>query len=265
MARIHPSALIDSKAEIDVSVEIGPWAIIGPDVRIGPDCVIHPFAQIIGRTRLGRANIVHSHCVVGGVPQDKKYNDEPTELEIGDGNTFRECCTINTGTLQGTGVTRIGHDNWIMAYVHIAHDCEIGSHTIMANAAQLAGHVTVGDWAILGGLTGVHQFFKIGAHAMTGAGTTLLQDLPPYVMANGNPAAAHGINAEGLKRRGWSAPQIALLRRAYKLIYKSGLTLTESLAALQNADAIGVADAQERAALDLLIDFLRHAGRGIVR
>jgi UDP-N-acetylglucosamine acyltransferase len=265
MAMIHPSALIDPQAEIDTSVEVGPFAVIGPNVQIGPSCVVHAFAQVTGRTRLGRANTIHSHCVIGGPPQDKKYQGEPTGLEIGDGNTFRECCTVNIGTVQDAGVTRIGSDNWIMAYVHIAHDCQIGSHTIMANATQLAGHVVVGDWAILGGLTGVHQFVRIGAHAMTGAGTTLLQDLPPYVIATGNPAAAHGINAEGLKRRGWSASQIALLRRAYKLVYKSGLTLAESLAALQDANAIGTAEAQDRAMLGPLIDFLAASGRGIVR
>ncbi len=265
MSKIHPTAIIDRQASLESSVEVGPYAIVGPDVVIGADSVIHAYAQVHGKTRLGKANIIHSHCVIGGPPQDKKYRGEATELEIGDHNTFRESCTVNLGTIQDGGITRIGSDNWIMAYVHIAHDCQVGSHTIMANATQLAGHVVVGDWAILGGITGVHQFVQIGAHAMTGAGTTLLQDLPPYVMANGNPAAAHGINAEGLKRRGFSASQIAVLRRAYKLIYKSGLTLAQALERLGDAQALGVTAPEDQDALAPLIEFLHNAGRGIVR
>lgn len=265
MSKIHPTAIIDRRALIDGSVEVGPYAIVGPDAVIGPDSVIHAHAQVLGKTRLGKSNVIHSHCVIGGPPQDKKYRGEDTALEIGDHNTFRECCTVNLGTVQDGGLTRIGSDNWIMAYVHIAHDCQVGSHTIMANATQLAGHVVVGDWAILGGITGVHQFVKIGAHAMTGAGTTLLQDLPPYVMANGNPAAAHGINAEGLKRRGYTVSQIAVLRRAYKLIYKSRLTLAEAIKQLGDAQALGIASSADHDALAPLIEFLRNAGRGIVR
>ncbi|MBU3724666.1 MAG: acyl-ACP--UDP-N-acetylglucosamine O-acyltransferase [Burkholderiaceae bacterium] len=265
MSGIHPTAIVDSRAEIASTVQIGPYAIVGSDVVIGADTVIHAYAQVVGKTRLGKSNVIHSHCVIGGPPQDKKYGGEPTALEIGDQNTFRECCTVNLGTIQDGGITRIGSNNWIMAYVHIAHDCQVGSHTIMANATQLAGHVVVGDWAILGGITGVHQFVKIGAHAMTGAGTTLLQDLPPYVMANGNPAAAHGINAEGLKRRGFTPSQIAVLRRAYKLIYKSGLTLAEALDQLADAQTLGITDSSDQQALDPLIAFLRNAGRGIVR
>jgi UDP-N-acetylglucosamine acyltransferase len=265
MANIHPTALVDPRASLDASVTVGPGAIIGPEVQIGAESVIHPFAQVVGLTRLGRGNTIHSHCVIGGPPQDKKYRGETTRLEIGDGNTFRECCTVNTGTTQDDGVTRIGNDNWIMAYVHIAHDCQIGSHTIMANATQLAGHVSVGDWAILGGITGVHQFVRIGAHAMTGAGTTLLQDLPPYVIATGNPAAAHGVNAEGLKRRGFSAADIVLLRRAYKLIYKSGMTLSEGIAALQDPQALDLQTHEDRSVLAPLIGFLSASGRGIVR
>jgi UDP-N-acetylglucosamine acyltransferase len=203
--------------------------------------------------------------VIGGSPQDKKYKGEATRLEIGDHNTFRECCTVNLGTVQDVGVTRIGSDNWIMAYVHIAHDCQVGSHTIMANATQLAGHVTVGDWAILGGITGVHQFVKIGAHAMTGAGTTLLQDLPPYVMANGNPAGAHGVNTEGLKRRGFSDHQIMSIRRAYNALYNSGNTLAQAIQALSDPQVIGATDASDLAAVQPLVDFLKSATRGIVR
>jgi UDP-N-acetylglucosamine acyltransferase len=239
-------------------VEVGPFAIVGPHVELGEGCSVHAYAQILGHTQMGRDNVVHSHCVIGGAPQDKKYQGEPTRLVIGDRNTFRECCTVNLGTVQDSGVTEIGNDNWIMAYVHIAHDCRVGSHTIMANAVQLAGHVHVGDWAILGGITGVHQFVRVGAHAMTGAGTTLIQDLPPYVMATGNPASPHGINVEGLKRRGFSDEDIQALRRAYKQVYKSGSTLAEALSAL-------APEAQARPSVALLHQFLSQPGRGIIR
>jgi UDP-N-acetylglucosamine acyltransferase len=265
MATIHPTALVDPKASLAADVQIGPFAIIGPEAVLGSRCVVHAYAQVIGNTQLGQDNTVHSHCVIGGPPQDKKYKGEPTRLEIGEGNTFRESCTVNLGTVQDTGVTRIGHNNWIMAYVHIAHDCQIGSNTIMANATQLAGHVVVGDWAILGGITGVHQFVKIGAHAMTGAGTTLLQDLPPYVMATGNPASAHGINTEGLRRRGFTETQIASLRKAYKLVYKSGSTLASALEQLGDPLSTGATSGADAAAIALFSDFLAASTRGIVR
>lgn len=269
MSRIHPTAIVDPKAHLDTSVEVGAHALIGPSAVIGAHCVIHPFAQVVGRSTLGQGNVVHSHCVIGGPPQDKKYGGEPTQVLIGNNNTFRECCTVNLGTAQDAGVTRIGDDNWIMAYVHIAHDCQVGSHTIMANATQLGGHVQVGDWAILGGITGVHQFVRIGAHAMTGAGTTLTQDLPPYVMAAGNPASAQGINTVGLKRRGFTDPEMAVLKRAYKMIYKSGNLLVDAIEQMRSDKHIasdGAAlDAKSLAALDLLIEFLAAPGRGIVR
>ncbi|MEY4014118.1 MAG: acyl-[acyl-carrier-protein]-UDP-N-acetylglucosamine O-acyltransferase [Pseudomonadota bacterium] len=258
MPKIHPSAIVDGSALIHEGVDIGPFAIVGPHVELGEGCSVHAYAQILGHTQMGRDNVVHSHCVIGGAPQDKKYQGEPTRLVIGDRNTFRECCTVNLGTVQDSGVTEIGNDNWIMAYVHIAHDCRVGSHTIMANAVQLAGHVHVGDWAILGGITGVHQFVRVGAHAMTGAGTTLIQDLPPYVMATGNPASPHGINVEGLKRRGFSDEDIQALRRAYKQVYKSGSTLAEALSAL-------APEAQARPSVALLHQFLSQPGRGIIR
>ena len=265
MAKIHASAIVEAGAELADDVTVGPFAIVGAKVRIGAGTVVHPYAQVVGNTVIGQHNTVHSHCVIGGPPQDKKYKGEPTQLEIGDHNTFRECCTVNLGTVQDGGITRIGSHNWIMAYVHIAHDCQVGSHTIMANATQLAGHVVVGDWAILGGITGVHQFVKIGAHAMTGAGTTLLQDLPPYVMANGNPASAHGINTEGLKRRGFSDSQVATLRRAYKVLYKSGNTLAQAIEKLSDASEIGTNDPADHQAVAPLIAFLGAATRGIVR
>jgi UDP-N-acetylglucosamine acyltransferase len=265
MATIHATAIVDAKAELAADVTVGPFAIVGPGVTIGAGTQIHAYAQVQGATTLGQHNIIHSHCVIGGPPQDKKYKGEPTRLEIGDHNTFRECCTVNLGTVQDGGITRVGSNNWVMAYVHIAHDCHVGSNTIMANATQLAGHVVVGDWVILGGITGVHQFVKIGAHAMTGAGTTLLQDLPPYVMATGNPASAHGINSEGLKRRGFTEPQIAALRRAYKILYKSGNGLSDAIQKLSDASEIGTSDANDHAAVAPLIAFLGAATRGIVR
>lgn len=265
MAGIHPSAIIDAKAELGPSVEVGAHALIGPNVRIGAGSVIHPFAQVVGHTEMGQNNVVHSHCVIGGPPQDKKYKGEPTQVRIGSNNTFRECCTVNSGTVQDIGVTCIGDHNWIMAYVHIAHDCIVGSNTIMANATQIGGHVQVGDWAVLGGITAVHQFVKIGAHAMTAAGTTLTQDLPPYVMASGNPAAAHGINSEGLKRRGFSESQIACIKRAYRLLYKSGMSLEKTIDELQKPALIGAADEGEREALGVLVNFLGKVSRGIVR
>lgn len=265
MARIHSTAIVDPKALLADQVDVGPFAVIGPGVEIGEGTSIHAYAQVIGATTLGRHNTIHSHALIGGAPQDKKYRGEPTRLVIGDGNTFRECCTVNLGTTQDEGITRVGSDNWIMAYVHIAHDCQVGSHTIMANATQLAGHVTVGDWAILGGLTGVHQFVKIGAHAMTGAGTTLIQDLPPYVMATGNPAAAHGINSEGLKRRGFTDEQVAVLRRAYKLLYKSGHTLSQAMVLLADSGQLHSSSEDHEKVVSPLLAFLGSATRGIVR
>jgi UDP-N-acetylglucosamine acyltransferase len=213
---------------------------------------------IEGRTRIGRNNRIFAHSVLGGEPQDKKYAGEPTGLDIGDGNTIREFCTFNCGTVQDAGTTRIGNDNWLMAYAHVAHDCQVGDHTIFANAASIAGHVHVGDYAILGGFTGVHQFVLIGAHSMTAGATLLLQDLPPYVMAAGNAAKPFGINAEGLKRRGFSEEHISAIRRAYKTLYRSGLTLEEAKKAIAE-------QAAETPPLEPLVEFLERSTRGIVR
>jgi UDP-N-acetylglucosamine acyltransferase len=259
---IHPSAIIDSSAELAANVTVAAHAVIGPHVRLGAGCTVGVGAVIEGRTTIGSNNHFHAHATIGGIPQDKKYSGEPTRLDIGNNNTFRECVTVNIGTAQDEGVTRIGSDNWIMAYVHIAHDCTVGNHTIMANATQLAGHVQVGDWAILGGITAVHQFCRIGEHAMTGAGTVLLQDLPPYVMAQGYPATPHGLNSEGLKRRGFNADDLLWLKRAYRALYRDGLKLEEAQALIaSHVQHAGVSAAK----VAVFADFIASAGRGFVR
>ncbi len=255
---IHATAIIDPRAQLAHDIVVGPYAVVGPDVTVGPQCSIGAHALIEGRTRIGRGNRIFHSCAIGGPPQDKKYAGEPTSLEIGEGNTFREFCTVNTGTIQDEGVTRIGDDNWIMAYAHIAHDCRIGSHTILANSTQLAGHVFVGDYAILGGLTGVHQFVKVGAHSMTGGGTILFQDLPPFVLAQGNPAKPYGVNTEGLRRRGFTPEAIEAIRRAYKTLYRNKLTFAEARAAIEE-------DAKAVPELGIFVDFLAAAKRGVLR
>jgi UDP-N-acetylglucosamine acyltransferase len=262
MARIHSTAIVDPGAELDASVEVGAYSVIGPNVRIGAGTRIGPHVVIDGHTSIGRDNRFHPFSSIGAGPQDKKYAGEPTRLEIGDRNTVREFCTFNTGTVQDVGVTRLGNDNWIMAYVHLAHDCQVGDNTIFANNAQLAGHVEIGDWVILGGFANVHQFCKIGAHSMLGMSTSLTHDVPPFILLNGNPAAAHGINAEGLKRRGFTREQIADIRNAYKIIYKSGLTLDAAKAALASAEA---ATPDSASHLRLMREFLDKSTRGIVR
>ena len=257
-SRIHPTALVDAAARIAADVEIGPYSIIGPHVEIGAGCVIGPHAVIKGHTRIGVNNRIFQFVSLGETPQDKKYAGEPTRLEIGDNNTIREFCTLNTGTAQDAGVTRVGNDNWIMAYVHIAHDCQVGNHTIFANNAQLAGHVHIGDHAILGGYTGVHQFCRVGAHVITGIGTHVLKDVPPFITASGSPAKPYGINAEGLKRRGFNAGTINGLKRAYRTVFRTGDTVEQALAALRE-QAVECPDVQP------LIDFLAVTGRGIIR
>ncbi|MCX8086424.1 MAG: acyl-ACP--UDP-N-acetylglucosamine O-acyltransferase [Rhodocyclaceae bacterium] len=258
-ASIHPTALVDAKARLGENVTIGPYAVIGAEVEIGDGTSIGAHAVIEGPTTIGRDNRIYPFVSLGLAPQDKKYGGEATRLEIGDRNTIREFCTFNRGTVQDVGVTRLGNDNWIMAYVHLAHDCQVGDHTIFANNAQLAGHVQVGDWAILGGFTVVHQFVRIGAHSITGMGTILLQDLPPFVTAAGNPAVPHGINSEGLKRRGYAPETIASIRRAYKTLYRSGLRLEEAIEAIRAEAETGLAP------LSVLADFLAAPGRGIIR
>ena len=262
MTRVHPTALVDPQAELADDVEVGPYAIVGPQVRVGAGSSVGAHTVLSGRTTIGRNNRIFPHAAIGGVPQDMKYAGEDTELVIGDGNTIREFCTFNIGTAQGGGVTRVGSDNWVMAYAHVAHDCRVGDHCILANGVTLAGHVELGDWVILGGLTAVHQFGRVGSHAMAGGGTILVQDLPPYVICNGNPAAAHGLNSEGLKRRGFSAEAIATLRRAYKVLYKEGLTAAAACEQLlRMADEVPACAADLRA----LADFVGSSTRGIVR
>jgi UDP-N-acetylglucosamine acyltransferase len=257
-ARIHPTAIVDPQARLAADVTVGPYSIIGADVEIGAATRIGPHVVIGMHTRIGARNTIYQFCSIGEAPQDKKYNGEPTLLEIGDDNIIREFCTLNRGTVQDAGVTRIGDHNWIMAYVHVAHDCRVGNHTIFANNAQLAGHVHVDDHAILGGYTGVHQYCRVGAHSITAISTVLLQDLPPYVMASGNTAQPHGINAEGLRRRGFSATAIAAIKRAYKTLYKSGLSFEAARAQI-------AADAVQQPELQLLAEFLATPGRGVIR
>src|SRR5512141_1550632 len=262
MPRIHPTALVDPGGELAADVEVGPYCVVGSKVKLGAGTVLDAHVVVGGRTTIGRDNHFFPFSAIGGVPQDKKYGGEDTELVIGDGNTVREHCTFSLGTAQGGGVTRVGSDNWIMASVHIAHDCMIGDHTILANNVTLAGHVTLGDWAIIGGLSGLHQFCTMGAHAMAGGGSVILRDIPPYVICNGNPCAPHGINTEGLKRRGFDGETINLLRRAYKVIYRDGKTVAEAVTTLDDLVAEAPASAS---AVALLRDFVRDSQRGIIR
>ena len=255
---IHPTAIVHPGARLAQAVEVGPYAVIGEHVEIGEGTTIGAHAVIVGHTRIGRNNRIFHHATLGEAPQDKKYAGEPTRLEIGDDNMIREFCTFNTGTVQDLGVTKVGHKNWIMAYVHIAHDCEIGDQATLANCTQLAGHVSVGDFAVLGGFSGIHQFCRVGAHAMTGVGSVVLADVPTYVMAMGNTAQPHGINAEGLKRRGFSAEAISGIRRGYKTLYKSGLGLEEAKQALRQQ----AGDCPE---LQAMVDFIDQSKRSIIR
>ncbi|MDO4905051.1 MAG: acyl-ACP--UDP-N-acetylglucosamine O-acyltransferase [Lautropia sp.] len=259
---IHPTAVIDPSAELDSSVRVGPYAVIGAQVRLGAGTTVAAHAQIDGPATIGRDNRLYPFCAVGGNPQDKKYAGEPTKLEIGDDNDIREFVTINRGTVQDSGVTRVGSHNLLMAYVHVAHDCVIGDHAILANTTNLGGHVRIGDWAILGGNSQVHQFCQIGAHAMTGTGTIVLQDIPTYVMASGNPVATHGINSEGLRRRGFTPDEIMIIKRAYKLLYRQGLSLDEAKRGLAEMIAI---DASHDKCLTPLLRFLEGVNRGIAR
>lgn len=264
MARIHETARVDPAAELDADVEIGAYTLIGPNVRIAAGTSVGPHCVIEGHTTIGRNNRIFQFCSLGAVPQDKKYAGEPCELIIGDGNTVREFCTFNIGTPGGGGVTRVGDDNWIMAYVHLAHDCRVGNHTIFANNSQLAGHVEVGDWVILGGFTVVHQFVRLGAHSMTAMCSLLFADLPPFVMAQGQPARARSMNFEGLRRRGFTPERIAAVKAMHKALYRDGLTLQEAIAEI---GALTQRYPEAAADVSLMTSFLSAtpAERGIVR
>ncbi len=229
MSNIHPTALIDPKAELDTSVSVGPYTVVGPHVKVGPGTSIGAHCVIEGHTTIGAENRIFQFNSLGAIPQDKKYAGEPCELVIGDRNTIREFCTFNIGTPSDAGVTRVGNDNWIMAYVHLAHDCAVGNQVIFANNSQLAGHVQVGDWVILGGFTVVHQFVRIGAHAMTAMCSLLFADVPPFVMAQGQPAAGRSMNFEGLRRRGFNPARISGVKAMHKALYRDNLTLEQAM------------------------------------
>lgn len=255
---IHPTAVVHPDAKLAADVRVGAYSVIGEHVTIGQGSEIGPHVVIEGATTIGCENKIFQFASIGSAPQDKKYAGELTRLEIGDRNTIRECCTLNTGTIQDGGLTKLGNDNWIMAYVHVAHDCMIGNHTILANNATLAGHVHLGDWVFLGGFTTIHQFCKIGAHAMTAFTAAVSQDVPPYVTAAGNRAKPAGINSEGLRRRGFSSDAILAIKRAYKTLYRQGLSLDE---ACEQLGEQGKAHPE----VQLFIDFIAAADRGIIR
>ncbi|MDU1346821.1 MULTISPECIES: acyl-ACP--UDP-N-acetylglucosamine O-acyltransferase [Eikenella] len=258
MSLIHPTAIIDPKAELDSSVKVGAYTIIGPNVQIGAGSEIGPHAVIEGHTTIGENNRIFQFASLGAIPQDKKYRGEPTRLIIGNGNTIREFTTFNLGTVTGIGETRIGDDNWIMAYCHLAHDCVIGSHTIFANNASLAGHVTIGDYVILGGYTLVFQFCQIGDYAMTAFAAGVHKDVPPYFMAAGYRAEPAGINSEGMRRNGFTPEQITNVKNAYKALYRQGLSYEEARSQIAQA-------AETAPELSVLRDFLADSQRSIIR
>ena len=258
VSHIHPTAIVDDRARLGANVTVGPYTIVDGDVQIGEGTTIGAHNVITGHTKIGRDNRIFHFCSIGEANQDKKYKGEPTRLEVGDRNTIREYVTLNRGTVQDRGVTRVGNDNWIMAYCHVAHDCLVGDNTVFANHATLAGHVDIGDWTILGGFVGVHQFVKVGAHVMAGISAVVTQDVPPYVTIAGNPTTPYGINAEGLKRRGFPPDAITALKRAYKTLYKSGLTLADARAEIER-------QAGSAPEVRALADFLAASTRGILR
>ena len=262
MTQIHATAIVDARAQLDGSVSVGPYSVIGPKVQIAAGTRIGAHCVIEGHTLIGQDNHIFQFNSIGAIPQDKKYAGEPCELHIGDRNTIREFCTLNIGSPGDAGVTRVGDDNWIMAYVHIAHDCQVGDKTILANNTTLAGHVHVADWVIIGGLTGVHQFVKIGAHAMVGFSSAVTQDIPPFMMADGNPLAVRGFNIEGLRRRGFGDERMAAVKQMHKLLYRSGNTLAQAhagVAALAQTYPLAEAD------IALMDAFLTQSTRGIAR
>ena len=255
---IHESAVISSRARVHEDVSIGPYSIIGADVEVGPGTRIESHVVLKGPCVIGRDNHIFQFASLGDDPQDKKYAGESTQLVIGDRNTIREYCSFNRGTVQDEGITRLGNDNWIMAYSHIAHDCVVGNHTVFANNTTLAGHVHIGDWAILGGFTGVHQYCHIGAHTLTGIFTAVTKDIPAYVLASGRPAVPRGINAEGLKRRGFSSDQISNVREAYRVLYRQDLKIKEAVQTLEK-----YAESQEEVVA--FLESVRKSSRGLIR
>ena len=255
---IHPTALIDADAKIGQNVSIGPYCIVEADTEIGDDCVLKSHVVVARHTQIGKGNKIYPFASIGEDPQDKKYANEPTQLIIGDNNTIREYVTINRGTTDDQGITQVGNDNWIMAYVHIAHDCIVGNHTILANCTSLAGHVHVGDYAILGGFTKLHQFCRVGAHAFTAMDSGFQKDVPPFVMAQGNPAIPRAINFEGLKRRGFGKERIAAIKTAYRVLYKSDLKLNEAINELENL-------AKDSIDVKMMVEFIQQSSRSIIR
>ena len=259
---IHPSALVDPKAELDATVEVGPFTTIGPHVKIGPGTRVAGHVVIEGHTSIGRDNRIFQFCSVGAINQDKKYSGEPCELVVGNRNTIREFATLHIGTVQDKGVTRIGDDNWIMAYSHIAHDCVVGNRTTLANSTTLGGHVELGDWVTVGGLTGIHQFVKVGAHAMVGFQSAVSQDVPPFMLVDGNPLAVRGFNVVGLRRRDFSVARIAAVKQMHRLLYREGRTLADARSAIA---ALAQETPEASGDVALMGAFLAAAARGIAR
>jgi UDP-N-acetylglucosamine acyltransferase len=262
MTQVHPTAIVDPKAELDPTVSVGPYAVIGPHVRVGAGTTIGSHCVIEGRTTIGRDNRIFQFTSLGAIPQDKKYAGEPTELVIGDRNTIREFCTFNIGVPGAGGVTRVGSDNWIMAYTHIAHDCRVDDHTTLANNTTLAGHVHLADWVTVGGLTGIHQFVSVGAHAMIGFASAVAQDVPPFMLVDGNPLAVRGFNMVGLRRRDFSAARLAAVKQMHRLLYRQGKTLDEARAAIE---ALATEAPESAADVALMSGFLSSSTRGIAR
>ena len=256
--KIHPTALIHPKSKLHSSVKVGAYSVIGKSVEIKEGSEVGNFVTLTGNTVIGKNNKIYHYCSLGEVPQDKKFNNEKTSLKIGDGNTIREFCTFNVGTVGGSGITEIGNNNWLMAYVHIAHDCKLGNDIVLANNSSLAGHVEIDDFAILGGFTLVHQFCKLGAHIMTAVGTVIFKDVPPYVRAAGYNAKPNGINVEGLKRRNFSTQCISDIKKAYKIIYREGNTVDIAKVSL-------VRLAKDTNEVSLYIDFINNSNRGLIR
>ena len=262
MSLIHPTALVDTAAELDSTVSVGPYAVIGPHVRIAAGTKVGPHCVVEGRTTIGRDNTFYQFSSIGAMSQDMSHKGEITELRIGDRNTVREFCTLNTGTFKEDGVTRIGSDNWIMAYVHVAHDVRLGDRTVLANGVTLAGHVHVGDWAVIGGLSGVHQFVHVGAHAMIGFQAHVSQDVPPFMVADGNPMVLRAVNMTGLKRRDFTAEQVAAIRNMHKALYRKGQPLELAKAEIE---AMRGDDARVNGDIDTMLAFIASGTRGLVR